>query len=151
MLIWTGRSATAVFVLAGCLIAPALGDPRLKGIFTYIQEFQGYISPGILAVFVFGMVFKRAPAVAGVTGLLLTVPVYGFLQWQFGRIAFLNRMAITFVVILVVMYVITRLRPLPGPRVLPERREFDMRPTPLVKWMGASVILATLVLYAIFW
>ena len=44
-----------------------VGDPSFKGIFTYIQEFQGYISPGILAVFVFGMIFKKAPAAAGVT------------------------------------------------------------------------------------
>jgi len=80
-LIWTGRITTLIFVLIGCFIAPQLGNPKFKGIFTYIQEFQGYISPGILAVFVFGMIFKQAPPAAGVTGLILTVPVYGFLQW----------------------------------------------------------------------
>jgi SSS family solute:Na+ symporter len=68
-LIWSGRVTTGVFVLTGCLIAPKLGDPRFLGIFSYIQEFQGYISPGILAAFVFGMVFKRAPALAGVANL----------------------------------------------------------------------------------
>jgi SSS family solute:Na+ symporter len=150
-LIWTGRAATGVFVLLGCAIAPQLGDPRLQGIFTYIQEFQGYISPGILAAFVFGMVFKRAPALAGVAGLVLTVPVYGFLQWQFGEIAFLNRMAITFAIILLVMYVITLVRPLPEPKILPEREDFDMRPTPAVKLLGAGVIVATVILYIIFW
>jgi SSS family solute:Na+ symporter len=106
-LIWTGRIATAVFVVIGMFIAPKLGDPKFMGIFTYIQEFQGYISPGILAVFVFGMVFKKAPPIAGVTGLLLTVPVYGFLHWQFGGIAFLNRMAMTFGVVLLVMALMT--------------------------------------------
>ena len=150
-LIWTGRVSTAVFVVIGMFIAPKLGDPRFMGIFTYIQEFQGYISPGILAVFVFGMIFKRAPAAAGVTGLLLTVPVYGFLQWQFGEIAFLNRMAITFVVILVTMFVITKLKPLPEPRVMPVREEFDMRPAPSVVWLGVLVIVITLALYVIFW
>jgi SSS family solute:Na+ symporter len=150
-LIWTGRVSTAVFVVIGMFIAPKLGDPRFMGIFTYIQEFQGYISPGILAVFVFGMIFKRAPAAAGVTGLLLTVPVYGFLQWQFGEIAFLNRMAITFVVILVTMFVITKLKPLPEPKVMPVRKEFDMRPAPSVVWLGVLVIVITLALYVIFW
>ncbi len=150
-LIWTGRISTAVFVLIGVLIAPKLGDPRFMGIFTYIQEFQGYISPGILGVFVFGMIFKKAPAAAGVTGLILTVPVYGFLQWQFGEIAFLNRMAITFVVILVTMFVITKLKPLAEPKVMPVREEFDMRPAPSVVWLGALVIAVTLALYAIFW
>jgi SSS family solute:Na+ symporter len=150
-LIWTGRVSTAVFVVIGMLIAPKLGDPKFMGIFTYIQEFQGYISPGILAVFVFGMIFKRAPAAAGVTGLLLTVPVYGFLQWQFGEIAFLNRMAITFVVILVTMFVITKIKPLAEPKVMPVREEFDMRPAPSVLWLGGVVIVATLALYVIFW
>jgi SSS family solute:Na+ symporter len=150
-LIWTGRVSTAVFVVIGMLIAPKLGDPRFMGIFTYIQEFQGYISPGILAVFVFGMIFKRAPAAAGVTGLLLTVPVYFFLHRQFGEVAFLNRMAITFVVILVTMFVITKLKPLPEPRVMPVREEFDMRPAPSVVWLGVLVIVITLALYVIFW
>jgi len=150
-LIWTGRVTTAVFAVLGMLIAPRLGDPRFKGIFTYIQEFQGYISPGILGVFVFGMIFKKAPPAAGVTGLLLSVPVYGFLQWQFSNIAFLNRMAITFGVILLVMLIITLVKPLPEARTMPVREEFDMRRTPSVIWLGAIVIAVTLALYVIFW
>ena len=150
-LIWTGRIATAIFVIIGCVIAPKLGDPQFKGIFTYIQEFQGYISPGILAVFVFGMIFKKAPAAAGVTGLLLSVPVYGFLQWQFGDIAFLNRMAITFGFILLVMLVMTLINPLHTPKTMPVREGFDMKPAPLVKILGAAVIILTICLYIIFW
>jgi len=150
-LIWTGRVTTAVFAVLGMLIAPRLGDPRFKGIFTYIQEFQGYISPGILGVFVFGMIFKKAPPAAGVTGLLLSVPVYGFLQWQFSEIAFLNRMAITFGVILLVMLIITLVKPLPEARTMPVREEFDMRRTPSVIWLGVIVIAVTLALYVIFW
>ncbi len=96
------------------------------------------------------MVFKKAPAAAGVTGLILSVPVYGFLHWQFGDTAFLNRMAITFAVDLIVMGGITIAAPLPEPKVLPVREEFDMRPTPSVVWLGAAVIAATLALYVIF-
>jgi SSS family solute:Na+ symporter len=33
------------FVLIAILIAPSLGHPRFGGIFTFIQEFQGFISP----------------------------------------------------------------------------------------------------------
>lgn len=150
-LITTGRISTAVFVLLGCFIAPKLGDPSFKGIFTYIQEFQGYISPGILGVFVFGMIFKKAPASAGITGLIITVPVYGFLQWQFGEIAFLNRMAITFAVVLLAMFVITMIKPLEKEKVMPVREDINMTATPLVKYLGIGVIVATLILYIIFW
>jgi len=150
-LVFIGRMMTLLFVLVGCFIAPYLGDPRFMGIFTYIQEFQGYISPGILAAFVFGILVKKAPPAAGVVALLACVPVYGFLQWQFGDIAFLNRMAITFGVLLLLMTVITMIKPLKEPIVLPKRTDIDLSPTPKLIWVGGAVILVTLILYVIFW
>jgi SSS family solute:Na+ symporter len=150
-LVKIGRWATVVFVLAVCLIAPHLGNPKFKGIFNYIQEFQGYISPGILAAFVFGLFVKRAPAAAGITALVLCVPTYGFLQWQFGHIAFLNRMAITFAVLIFVLAVITVVKPLKKPKVLPVKADFDMRSAPSLKWLCPLVIAATIFLYIIFW
>ena len=50
-LVWLGRGLTVLFMLAGCLIAPALDDPRFGGVFQYIQQFQGYIWPGVVAAF----------------------------------------------------------------------------------------------------
>lgn len=161
-LIWTGRVMTGVFVVIGCIIAPNLNHPSLRGIFTYIQEFQGFISPGILAAFAFGLIFKRAPASAGVAALVLNPIIYGILLIFFGsiswfsivqitEIAFLNRMAITFVIILAVMVTLTILTPLPEPRKMPVREGFDMKPTPSVVWLGGLVIVLTLILYVIFW
>ena len=86
-----GRIATVVFVLVVCLIAPMLASPAFGGIFTYIQEFQGYVSPGILGVFLFGLLVRRAPPMAGVAGLLVGVPVYGKYG---GRCASVNRLAV---------------------------------------------------------
>jgi len=150
-LIRMGRLSTLVFVTIGCLIAPQLGRPSFKGIFTYIQEFQGYVSPGILAVFIFGLLVKKAPPMTGVTGLVLTVPIYGALQLIFPQVAFLNRMAVTFVAILIVLAVMTALKPLAEPRALPVREGYDMRPSRSVVFLGVFVVVATLALYAIFW
>lgn len=83
--------------------------------------------------------------------LVVCVPVYGFLQWQFGEIAFLNRMVITFGIILLLMTLITLLKPLKEPIQLPKRTDIDMTPTPQLIWLGGAVIFVTLVLYAIFW
>lgn len=146
-----GRLTTLAFVLIGCFIAPMLGDPRFGGIFTYIQEFQGYISPGILAAFVFGLLVKKAPDAAGVSALILTVPIYGFLQWQFSGIAFLNRMALTFAIVIIIMAVITALNPRRAEKTLPIRESFDMTPSPSVKRLGLLVIGITIMLYIIFW
>jgi len=150
-LIKIGRVATLGFVVIVCLIALHLGNPKFKGIFNYIQEFQGYISPGILAAFLFGILIKRAPSSAGIASLILSVPIYGLLQWQFGDIAFLNRMAISFAMLIIVMSVITLISPLQVPKVIPVKEGFDMRPAPLVLWLGIVVIVITVILYILFW
>jgi len=150
-LVKIGRWATLVFVLVVCLIAPQLGNPKFKGIFNYIQEFQGFISPGILAAFVFGLFIKRTPASAGLASLILTVPVYGALMLFFPDIAFLNRIGINFVILIIVMAVITLIKPLKEPKVLPVKADFDMRPAPAMKWLCTLAILLTITLYIIFW
>ncbi|MCK4557644.1 MAG: solute:sodium symporter family transporter, partial [Candidatus Aminicenantes bacterium] len=151
-LILTGRIMTVVFVLIGCLIAPQLGHPRFMGIFHYIQDFQGFISPGILAAFVFGLIFKRAPASAAITALILNVPVYGILHLHaFDHIVFLNKMAITFVILILAMTVVTLLKPLREPKILPSKGGIDLKPSSSVVWLGAAVIAVTIALYIIFW
>jgi len=150
-LVKIGRYANLVFVVVVCLIAPQLGNPKFKGIFNYIQEFQGYISPGICAAFIFGLFSKRTPAAAGATSLILSVPIYGFLQWKFRWIAFLNRMAITFVIILFILAVMTLLKQLKEPKVMPVKENFDMKSSPWVKWLGLLAVVLTIALYIIFW
>jgi SSS family solute:Na+ symporter len=150
-LVRIGRWATLVFVLVVCLIAPQLGNPKFKGIFNYIQEFQGFISPGILAAFVFGLFIKRTPPAAGIASLILTVPVYGALMLFFPDIAFLNRIGINFIFLIIVMAVITLIKPLKVPKVLPVKADFDMRSSPVLKWLCALAIVLTITLYIIFW
>jgi len=152
-----GRISTIVFVIIGCFIAPQLGNPKFKGIFNYIQEFQGFISPGILAAFLFGLFVKRTPKFAGVIALILSVPVYGVLyvlsmdQIAILKIAFLNRMAITFGVIVFVMSLITLFFPLNKPIVMPVNTDIDLTSSKLVPWLGGFVIFATICLYVVFW
>jgi SSS family solute:Na+ symporter len=144
-LIKIGRIMTVVFVLVGCLIAPQLMDPKFKGIFHYIQDFH-------LAAFVFGIIFKRAPPSAAITALILNVPVYGILHLKyFENIVFLNKMAITFGILILTMAILTALKPLARPKVLPSRGGIDMKPEASVVWLGLAVIAVTVVLYIIFW
>lgn len=151
-LIFLGRIMTVVFVFIGCLIAPQLINPKLQGIFHYIQDFQGYISPGILAAFIFGLFVKRAPSSAAITALILNVPIYGILHLKrFESIVFLNKMAITFIGLILAMTIVTLLKPLKEPKVLPTRVKIDLKPAPSVVWLGLAIIMATITLYIIFW
>ena len=151
-LIKIGRIMTMVFVFIGCLIAPQLGNPKFMGIFHYIQDFQGYISPGILAAFIFGLFIKRAPSSAAIVALILNVPVYGILHLKtFDNIVFLNKMAITFGILIAVMTAITLLKPLREPKILPVKGGIDLKPASAAKWLGLVVVLVTIILYIIFW
>jgi SSS family solute:Na+ symporter len=150
-LVWMGRVLTLLFVLFGCLLAPYLASPRFGGIFKYIQEFQGFISPGIVAAFAFGMAVRKTPPAAGLVALALNPPIYGLLFLFSDRIAFLNRMAITFGLLIASMAVVTITKPLTEPKQMPVRQNFDMRPAPLVLLLGGLVIAAVIVFYLIFW
>ena len=150
-LVTMGRVMTVLFVVVGCLIAPMLGDPRFRGVFHYIQDFQGYISPGILAAFTFGMIVKRAPGAAGVAALLVNITVYGILHLSmFEHIVFLNKMAITFTVIILVMAAITLAKPLKEPVVLPLREDIAPQTEPVVKRLGIVITIIIIALYIIF-
>jgi SSS family solute:Na+ symporter len=87
--------------------------------------------------------------------MILGVPVYGLLLWLFPDVAFLNHMAVTFSVLLLVMAAITLARPLPEPvRLLGEtvgEKSIDLRPSSLARWLGGIVVLLTIMLYVVFW
>lgn len=151
-IILVGRIATAVFVVIGCAVACFLDNPKFGGIFNYIQEFQGYISPGILAAFAFGMIVRKAPPLAGIAGLLLCAPIYGVLQFApvVSEMAFLNRMAITFAILVLVMTIITLIKPLPEPKVISKTSDIDLTSSVAVKILGAGIIAMVILLYIIF-
>lgn len=159
-----GRIMTVVFVLIGVSVAPILGQQSFKGIFNYIQEFQGFLSPGVLAAFLFGLVVKRAPARAGVVAMALSPIIYTFTMVFFGSIpffvqhhitivsiSFLNRMTISFVLILLTMTVMTILRPMEKPVEFPVRHEFDMKPATGALVFGGVVVCAMILTYIFLW
>lgn len=69
-----GRVTTAGIVIVACLWAPMIS--RFQGVFRYIQEIWGFITPGIVAAFLVGLLVRRAPTAAGKTGLLLAPALY---------------------------------------------------------------------------
>jgi len=69
-----GRVATAAIVIIACLWAPVISG--FRGVFNYIQEIWGFISPGIVAAFLVGLIIRKAPAAAGRTALLLGPVLY---------------------------------------------------------------------------
>lgn len=151
-LIRFGRGFVVVFVLIACLIAPGLGNPKFGGIFTFIQEFQGFISAGILSVYLFGFLVPRTPRYMGWVGILLNVVLYGALKWFIApEMPFLNRMAVCFGVVMATLALVTLIKPMAKPVVLPTTDLIALESSKSAKIWGVVVVVCTLVLYVIFW
>ena len=162
-LVKAGRVFVVLFVLVAILVAPHFDNPKLGGIFKIIQEFQGFVSPGILAIFLIGFFVPRAPRYVGTMGILLNVVAYGALKWGLSdaivsaglwfapTISFLDRMAICFLLVLLASGIATLLTPLREPVKLPVNTAISLEPSRFAAIAGVGVIILTGVLYLAFW
>jgi len=158
-LVWLGRGLTVGCMVIGCALAPQLDDPRFGGVFQFIQQFQGYIWPGVAAAFVHAFLLPRAPGGAGVAALLLGPAIYGAFQFTASspthpgghRLHFLVQVLLTFLSLSVVMGLIAWWRPWSTPRRLPEQTDIPLRPDPMVRLAGAAVIAAVAAFFVVFW
>ncbi|HRI79280.1 MAG TPA: sodium/sugar symporter [Cyclobacteriaceae bacterium] len=111
-LILTGRWTVIVSMIIACLVAPALRS--LDQAYQFIQEYVGFISPGVLAIFLLGFFWRRTTTAAAMAGALLTIPfstVLKFLPvWTngwFPDYPFLDRMSIVFITIMLLMIIMS--------------------------------------------
>ncbi len=146
-----GRVAVVIFACIACALAPALGNPNLSNsIFTIIQESQGLISPGILAVFVIGLLSRRCPRSAGVAGLVTSICCYAGLKLAIPSVQFLNRMAIVFGVCIVVMVLMRILAPLKEPIQFESKTQLDLTGSKGALKAGIVCVILTLAMYVVF-
>jgi SSS family solute:Na+ symporter len=97
-----GRISAAVALVVAMMIAPMLGN--LGQAFQFIQEYTGVVSPGILAVFITGLFWKRATNNAAIWGVIMSIPIALYFkvapnEWSdaaiFVNIPFMDQMFIT--------------------------------------------------------
>ncbi len=69
-----GRITIVAAVLIAGIISPFLGIDK-KGGFEFIQEYTGFLSPGIFAIFFLGFFWKRTTSSAALTAALITFPL----------------------------------------------------------------------------
>jgi SSS family solute:Na+ symporter len=93
-LVTVGKISATAALLIGAVVAPALGS--LEQVFQYIQEYTGFISPGVVAVFVFGFFWKRTTANAAFTAIVASIPLALVLKFGYPDLPFLDRMGFSF-------------------------------------------------------
>jgi SSS family solute:Na+ symporter len=177
-MVWTGR----ITVLASIILSLIFTWEDLLGIggeggFTFIQKYTGFISPGVFAMFILGMFWKRttgAAAIAGViTGFALSIFFNSYAVGIFGKetllytafeyqkiekgqvltvveIPFLINMGWSFFFTVLIMVAMS----LAGPKVNPKAFELDRE---MFKLKPSTIVLITVILlilsalYAKFW
>ncbi|MBC9798176.1 sodium/sugar symporter [Sinomicrobium weinanense] len=96
-----GRIVAALSLILGAIVAPLLGN--LDQAFQFIQEYTGFISPGVVVVFLFGMFWKRTSANAAFWVVLLSIPLSVALKYFASGIPFMNRMGLSFLILSVII------------------------------------------------
>ena len=156
-LVLTGRWAVIISMIIAAIVAPALKS--LDQAYQFIQEYVGFFSPGVLAIFLLGLFWKKTTAAAGLAGALLTVPISTVLKflpvWTNGAVPdypFLDRMTITFFAIVIIMIVISLIKPKSANDmhvIEMDKSMFKVTPGFII---GSFIICSILAaLYTVFW
>ena len=172
-LVWVGRIAVVVSMILALVIAPFLGIDK-KGGFEFIQEYTGFVSPGIFAMFIFGFFWKRTTSAAAMFAIIggfvcsvifKVLPDYvdvSFLQ-PLGfaalnpatgiiEIPFLDRMGFVFVICVIGMILISLATPAHKRPTNTLEVDLKMFKTSPGFAIGAIIVLIALaVLYYTFW
>lgn len=175
-LVTLGKTSVVVAMFLGVIMSLLIGDALMgegKQGFQYIQEYTGFVSPGIFAMFLLGFFWKKATSNAA---LFATIGGFGFsvlfkflprfmdLSWlvpygfakvngdKMYEIPFLDRMGFVFVICIVGMWIISMIENARGDRSHGLDVDASMFKTSRAFTAGALIICGILVaLYSIFW
>ncbi len=150
-LVKTGRISSIIMMIFASLIASMLSG--IEQVFQFIQEYTGLISPGITAMFVLGIFWKRTTSRAAWIAVLITLPVPIILKGIFPSMPFLDNMALSFFIICLQM-VVTSL-------IWKERQDKDVKwelprgifrnSDPVFIWGALGIVIILSLLYMFFW
>lgn len=104
-LVTVGRITVIVALVIAIVVAPALNS--MPQMFQYIQEYTGVVSPGILAVFVMGLFWKKANTKGAIIGVISSIPVALALKLLPVEMPFLDQMLYTCFITMVVIWMVS--------------------------------------------
>ena len=154
-----GRLSAGVALIIACIMAPLLGG--IDQAFQFIQEYTGIVSPGILAVFMLGLFWKKTTNKAAIVGALVSIPIAMYFKvspkgWAtnsfFVDVPWMDQMGYTALLTMVVIVVLSLLqnKGADDHKGIPIQKDF-FKTSPLFN-VGAFVVMIILVvIYALFW
>lgn len=149
-LVPVGRIAVMVSLVIAVLVAPALDT--MPQMFQYIQEYTGVVSPGILAVFLMGLFWKKTNSKGAIIGVISSIPVALMLKFLPIEMPFLDQMMYTCLITMVVIIMVSLLTAKydEDPKSIPLPRE-TFKTGKNFNIAAYAILLILVVLYTVFW
>ena len=148
-LVSVGRTSAGVALIIAVLIAPMLGG--IPQAFQYIQEYTGLVSPGILAIFILGLFWKKTSSYAAIWGAILALPV-ALVFKIFTELPWMDQMGYTFLVVAAIMLIISQLTTKGDSDPKGIQLSADLfRTGPRFNLSAVAISIILIVLYALFW
>ncbi len=104
-LVNVGRLTAGVALVIAVLLAPLLGG--IDQMFQYIQEYTGLVSPGILAVFLMGLFWKKATNKGAIWGVLCSIPIALIFKLLPFEMPFMDQMFYTCILTIVIIFMVS--------------------------------------------
>lgn len=144
-----GRTASAIAVIIAVILArPFLGG--MESAFQAIQEYTGFIAPGIVSVFLLGMFWKGCNAQGAFAMLIISVLANIALKFITPDLAFVIRIWIVFLACLVVGYVASTMAKADTARAI-ELSGMNFVTTRGFNRSASALVLILVGIYAYFW
>ncbi|MCC8358849.1 sodium/sugar symporter [Salinimicrobium sediminilitoris] len=158
-LVTVGRVSATLALIIAVFLAPQLRS--LGQVFQYIQEYTGVVSPGILAVFMLGLFWRKTTNNAAILGVLASIPIALYFKvgpngWIdspfFVELPFMHQMFITWILTMAIMMVISLIenKGANHPKSIIISKNF-FKTGPAFNIGAFVIMLIVTVLYAIFW
>jgi SSS family solute:Na+ symporter len=145
-----GRMTAAGALIIAGLLAPLMGN--IPQMFQYIQEYTGLVSPGILAVFLMGLFWKKSTSKAAILGVIASIPVALLLKIPGVDLPWVDQMFYTMIITMVIIAGIsmTTSKDIDDPKGIPLTAE-SFKTGSVFNISAYAIILILAVLYAVFW
>lgn len=149
-LVPVGRIVVLAALAIAILVAPALDT--MPQMFQYIQEYTGVVSPGILAVFLMGLFYKKSNSKGAIIGVIASIPVALLLKFLPIEMPFLDQMMYTCLITMVIIVMVSLLTANydEDPKAIPLPKE-TFKTGKNFNLAAYAVMLILVVLYTVFW
>jgi len=141
--------AAAAMVIAVIAAKPFLGG--FESAFQTVQEYTGFIAPGVVAVFLLGMFFPKTNSIGAFTALIVSVVVSLVFKFALPDFSFVNRIWVVFLLCMVTAMIASAVTTAPAKERLLPIGDVNFKTSAGFNLWTAIVAVVLIGLYAFFW